>query len=91
MIFQFCCNRTYPTYTVVESSAMYSPGTGQYYTGNSNSSISYSQVRFLLLLVVLIDLMSQVVVCFSFYHVFDAAIVFGACHLFGAVFCRFIV
>ena len=37
--------RTYPAYTVVESGAMYSPGTGQYYTSGSNNTITYSQVR----------------------------------------------
>jgi len=35
---------TYPAYTVVESGAMYSPGTGQYYTSGSNNTITYSQV-----------------------------------------------
>lgn len=37
--------RAYPAYTVVESGAIYSPGSGQYYTtGNSNNGITYSQV-----------------------------------------------
>jgi len=34
----------YPSYTMVESTAMYSPSTGQYYTGGGNNSITYSQV-----------------------------------------------
>ena len=44
MLFLFFLFRTYPAYTVVESGAMYSPGTGQYYTSGSNNSITYSQV-----------------------------------------------